>query len=58
MQQKNKAEEEFPHILRWDRLGRKGQRCKIIRTHNATCQVEFPDGFVAALSRRALVRAG
>jgi hypothetical protein len=49
----------FPHVLRWDRLNRKGQRCEIIGVRNTIgdVQVRFEDGFTAILNRKALRRA-
>ena len=34
----------FPYVLVWDRLGRKGQRCKILRQTTRTAQIKFEDG--------------
>jgi hypothetical protein len=48
--------DEYPHRLRWDRLRRQGQHCKMIGASGAMCQVEFEDGFTALVSRRAIVR--
>jgi hypothetical protein len=45
-----------PHRLRWERLGRQGQSCRILRANGAEVHVQFEDGFTAVLSRRALVR--
>jgi hypothetical protein len=49
----------YPHVLVWDRLGRKGQRCKVLRvTGNLyRTQVEFEDGFVAVVERMAIRRS-
>ena len=44
----------FPYYLCWDRLGRRGQRCKIIRRTPQTVQVEFEDGFKSVISRQAI----
>lgn len=46
----------FPYVLVWDRLGRKGQRCTIIRLTTRTAQVKFEDGFTSVLSRQAIRR--
>lgn len=50
--------ESFPHVLTWDRLDRKGQRCEIIGTRNTINQVQirFEDGFTALVQRAALRR--
>jgi hypothetical protein len=46
------------YIYRWDRQGRKGQRCKVLArgTMNSCC-VEFEDGYTMVTSRNALKRA-
>ena len=46
----------FPAELVWDRLGRKGQACKIIRQNPRTCQVQFEDGFTTVINRQAIRR--
>lgn len=48
----------FPHILRWDRYHRKGQRCQIIGAKNGfgEVQVRFEDGFTVVINREALRR--
>ena len=47
----------FPYVLVWDRLGRKGQRVKIIRQSIKTAQIEFEDdGFRTVINRQALRR--
>lgn len=46
----------FPYVLYWDRLGRKGQPCKIIRQTTRTAQVEFQDGVKTVLNRQAIRR--
>lgn len=49
----------FPYMFRWDRKGRKGQRCKMITRGNVmnSCLLEFEDGFQMVTSRNAIVRA-
>jgi len=49
----------FPHVLVWDRWGRKGQRVRVINPtiKAAKVQVQFEDGFVAAINRQALRRS-
>lgn len=51
-------ESPFPHVLCWDRLGRKDQRCEIIGTRGtlSSVQVRFEDGFTAIVKRGALRR--
>ena len=48
----------FPHVLVWDRWGRKGQKCRVLNPkNNATrVQVQFEDGFIAMISRQAIRR--
>jgi hypothetical protein len=46
----------FPYVLVWDRLGRKGQRVKIIRQTTRTAQIKFEDGFTAVINRQAIRR--
>ncbi len=48
----------FPYVYRWNRLGRKGQRCAVTaRGSRNSCRVEFEDGFVMITSRNAIKRA-
>lgn len=48
----------WPYIYRWDRQGRKGQRCNVTaRGKMNSCRVEFPDGYVMITSRNAIRRA-
>jgi hypothetical protein len=43
------------HIFRWDRHGRKGQRCVILaRGTMNSCLVRFADGYMMVTSRNAL----
>jgi hypothetical protein len=46
----------FPYVLVWDRLGRKGQPCRIIRQTTRTAQIEFQDGHKTVLNRQAIRR--
>jgi hypothetical protein len=46
----------FRHVLRWDRLGRRGQNCRILKHSGALAQIEFEDGFKSWINRSALVR--
>lgn len=51
----------YSHVLMWDRLGRKGQRCRFVnpdRIRDRDIQVEFEDGFIAVVNRRAIRRLG
>jgi len=46
------------YIYRWERMGRKGQRCVVlIRGSLNSCLVQFEDGFEAVISRNALRKA-
>lgn len=48
----------YPYVYRWDRCGRKGQRCAVsARGKMNSCRVEFVDGFVMITSRNALRKA-
>lgn len=43
------------YIYYWNRMGRKGQRCKVLaRGKMNSCLVEFEDGYLAVTSRNAL----
>lgn len=49
----------FPHYLFWGVKGRKGQRCRVINPDypaSSKIQVEFEDGAVLVLDRRAIRR--
>jgi hypothetical protein len=54
--QKHDEPTPFPYYLAWDRLGRKGQRCRIIPspTQPRTVQVVFEDGTVTVINRMAI----
>jgi hypothetical protein len=46
---------EYPYVFYWNRLGRKGERCKVTaRGKLNSCRVEFEDGFVVITSRNAV----
>jgi hypothetical protein len=46
------------YIYRWNRMGRKGQRCVVLaRGAMNSCRVLFEDGFEAITSRNALKKA-
>ena len=45
-------------IFRWDRHGRKGQRCVVLaRGTMNSCLVRFEDGYTMVTSRNALRRS-
>ena len=46
------------YIYRWNRMGRKGQICRVlVRGAKNSCLIEFEDGFKAVTSRNALRKA-
>lgn len=46
---------DFPYVYFWNRMGRKGQFCRVIaRGKMNSCRVEFENGFQAITSRNAL----
>jgi hypothetical protein len=47
----------YRHVLKWDRLGRMGQSCRILKQRGTLAQIEFEDGFVAAINRQAIRRS-
>lgn len=48
----------FRHVLVWDRLGRKGQSCRILKQSGTLAQIEFEkDGFVTRINRMAIRRS-
>lgn len=48
---------DTPYRFRWDRCGRKGQKCRVTaRGKMNSCRVEFDDGFVMVTSRNAIAR--
>lgn len=54
----NCAMDDFPYVYRWNRMGRKGQRCRVTaRGTMNSCRVEFEDGYTAITSRNAVRRA-
>ena len=45
----------FPYIYRWDRQGRKNQRCAVlVRGTMNSCLVAFEDGYQMVTSRNAI----
>jgi hypothetical protein len=56
--QLHRSTNPFPHVLVWDRMGRKGQKCRVITPKNTSnVQVQFEDGFIATINRQALRRS-
>ena len=46
---------EYPYVYFWNRMGRKGQRCRLlVRGKFNSCLLEFEDGYRAITSRNAL----
>ena len=46
------------YIYRWNRCGRKGQRCNVIaRGTMNSCLLEFEDGWRMVTSRNAIMKA-
>jgi hypothetical protein len=49
---------EQMYVYRWNRMDRKGQRCRIVaRGKMNTVQIEFEDGFIAFVSGNSLRKA-
>ena len=46
----------FPYVLYWDKLERKGQRCRILKSGPRVFLVEFADGFRHTINRLAIRR--
>ena len=46
----------FPYVLFWDRLGRKGQRCRILKPGPRLVLLEFQDGFRHVINKMAIRR--
>lgn len=52
------AGEGLPYVFRWNRMGRKGQRCQVLaRGTMNSCLVKFADGHTAVTSRNAIRKA-
>jgi hypothetical protein len=48
----------FRHVLHWDRLGRKGQSCRILKQRGTLAQIEFEsDGYTVTVNRMAIRRS-
>lgn len=48
---------EFPYILRFDRGGRKGQKCRLVTRTSAQSCIEFEDGHRMVTTNTAVVRS-
>lgn len=46
----------FPYVLYWDKLGRKGQRCRILKPGPRIVLLEFSDGFRHTMNKMAIRR--
>lgn len=46
----------FPYTLKWDRVGRKGQRCRIVTSGPRVVLIEFEDGHRCTVNRMAVRR--
>jgi hypothetical protein len=46
----------FPYVLFWDRQGRKGQRCRVLKPGPRVITLEFEDGHVTTMNRMAIRR--
>lgn len=53
---KEAADNLFPYVLFWDKLERKGQRCRIVKPGFKVVLVEFEDGFKHTINKFALRR--
>lgn len=52
------AAEIFPYVYRWNRNGRKGQRCAVpVRGTFNSCLVVFADGYKMVTIRSAIKKA-
>jgi hypothetical protein len=48
----------YRHVLKWDRLGRQGQSCRILKQRGTLAQIEFEsDKFVTRINRMAIRRS-
>jgi hypothetical protein len=50
------AQIPFPYVLFWDRLERKGQRCRLITPGPRVILIEFEDGFRHIINKMAIRR--
>jgi hypothetical protein len=46
----------YPYVLYWDKLGRKGQRCRILKPGQRIVLLEFEDGFKHTCNKMAIRR--
>ena len=46
----------FPYVLYWDKLGRKGQRCRLVQPGFRVVLIEFEDGFWHTVNKMAIRR--
>ena len=46
----------FPYVLAWDRQGRKGQRCRVLKAGPRAVLLEFEDGHLTTMNRMAIRR--
>jgi hypothetical protein len=46
----------FPYVLHWDKLERKGQRCRILKPGQSIVLLEFEDGFRHTMNKMAIRR--
>jgi hypothetical protein len=46
----------YPYVLAWDRDGRKGQQCKVIKPGTLLVTLEFEDGHRCIINRMAIRR--
>ena len=56
MDKPNEQAHNFPHVMRWPRLGRQGKRCEILRNAGNFAHIRFEDGMEAIIAREALRR--
>jgi hypothetical protein len=48
----------YPYVYRWNRQGRKNQRCRVTaRGKLNSIEVEFADGFTMISSRNSVIKA-
>jgi hypothetical protein len=54
---KPEQHDALPYVYRWDRQGRKGQRCAVpVRGSMNSCLVVFADGYAMVTSRNAIMK--
>jgi hypothetical protein len=47
----------FRHVFVWDRMGKMGQRCRILKQRGTLAYIEFEDGFTMPTNRMAIRRS-